>query len=56
MKRDITPREEAERFKKLQDTLVLMHLNFELVQSVEEDEDEWPGRSEEIIKIINQKS
>jgi len=54
MKRNITPREEAERFKKLQDTLGINAFKFRIGAECGRDEDEWPGRSEEIIKIINQ--
>ena len=54
MKRDITPRDESERFKKLQDTLGINAFKFRIGAECGRGEDEWPGRSEEIIKIINQ--
>ena len=53
MKRDITPIQEAERFKKLQDTLGINAFKFRLGSECGRGKDEWPGRSEEIIKVIN---
>ena len=53
MKRDIKPIEEAERFKKLQDTLGINAFKFRIGAECGRGQDEWPGRSEEIIKVIN---
>ena len=53
MKRDITPIDEAERFKKIEDTLGINAFKFRLGAECGRGEDEWPGRSEEIIKVIN---
>ena len=53
MKRDITPQDEAVRFKKLQDTLGITAFKFRLGSECGRGQDEWPGRSEEIIKIMN---
>ena len=53
MKRDITPIDEAERFKKLEDTLGINAFKFRIGAECGRGEDEWPGRSEEIIKVIN---
>lgn len=53
MKRDITPIQEAERFKKLEDVFGIDAFKFRLGAECGRGEDEWPGRSEEIIKVIN---
>ena len=53
MKRDIAPIEEAKRFKELEDTLGINAFKFRIGSECGRGEDEWPGRSEEIIKVIN---
>ena len=53
MKRDITPIEEAERFKKLEASLGINAFKFRIGAECGRGEDEWPGRSEDIIKVMN---
>ncbi len=53
MKRDITPQAEANRFMKLQDSLGINAFKYRIGSECGRGEDEWPGRSEEIIKIVN---
>ena len=53
MKRDITPIQEAERFKQLEDVFGINAFKFRLGAECGRGEDEWLGRSEEIIKVIN---
>jgi len=53
MKRDITPQDEAKRFMKLQDELGINAFKFRVGSECGRGEDEWPGRSEEIINVIN---
>ena len=53
MKRDIEPIKEAERFKKLEDTLGINAFKFRVGAECGRNQDEWRGRSEEIIKLIN---
>jgi L-alanine-DL-glutamate epimerase-like enolase superfamily enzyme len=53
MKRDITPQAEADRFKKLEDEKGINAFKFRIGAECGRGEDEWPGRSEEIIKVIN---
>ncbi len=52
MKRDITPAEEAERFKRLRDQQGFDAFKFRVGAEVGRNRDEWPGRTEEIIPTI----
>ncbi len=52
MKRDITPAEEAERFKRLRDEKGFDAFKFRVGAEVGRNRDEWPGRSEEIVATI----
>ncbi|GAB5468287.1 MAG: galactarate dehydratase [Rhodospirillales bacterium] len=52
MKRDITPEQEAERFKRLRDTFGFDAFKFRVGAEVGRDRDEWPGRTEEIIPSL----
>ncbi len=52
MKRDITPADEAERFKKLRDRHGFDAFKFRIAAEYGHDVDEWPGRTEEIVPTI----
>lgn len=52
MKRDITPTQEAERFKRLRDEFGFDAFKFRVGAECGRDKDEWPGRTEEIIPTI----
>ncbi len=52
MKRDITPEDEADRFMKLQDIHGYNAFKFRVGAECGWDQDEWPGRTEEIIPAI----
>ncbi len=52
MKRDITPDQEAERFKRLRGEQGFDAFKFRVGAEVGRNQDEWPGRSEEIIPTI----
>ena len=52
MKRDITPAQEAERFKRLQGEFGFDAFKFRVAAEYGYDVDEWPGRTEEIIPTI----
>lgn len=52
MKRDITPKDEAERFKRLRDECGFDAFKFRIGAEVGRNQDEWPGRTEEIIPTI----
>lgn len=52
MKRDITPEQEAERFKRLRDTHGFDAFKFRVAAEYGHDVDEWPGRTEAIIPTI----
>jgi len=52
MKRDITPGEEALRFKRLRDEKGFDAFKFRVGSEVGRDRDEWPGRTEEIIATM----
>lgn len=54
MKRDITPNHEAERFKRLRDEKGFDAYKFRVGAEVGRDQDEWPGRTEEIVPMIRQ--
>ena len=52
MKRDISPRDEAERFKRLRQEFGFDAFKFRVGAEVGRGQDEWPGRTEEIIPLI----
>jgi len=52
MKRDITARDEAERFKRLREEKGFDAFKFRIGAEVGRDRDEWPGRTEEIVPTI----
>ncbi|MEM8915599.1 MAG: mandelate racemase/muconate lactonizing enzyme family protein, partial [Pseudomonadota bacterium] len=52
MKRDITPADEAERFVRLRDAHGFDAFKFRIGAEVGRNQDEWPGRTEEIIPTI----
>lgn len=52
MKRDITPADEAERFKALRDDYGFDAFKFRVGSEVGRNEDEWPGRTEAIIPAM----
>ena len=53
MKRDIKPFDEAERFKKLFNNKGINAFKFRVGSECGRGKDEWDGRTEEIVKIIN---
>ncbi|CAK7261245.1 MULTISPECIES: mandelate racemase/muconate lactonizing enzyme family protein [unclassified Shinella] len=52
MKRDITPADEAERFRRLRGEYGFDAFKFRVGAECGRDRDEWPGRTEEIIPAI----
>ncbi|MEM8731907.1 MAG: mandelate racemase/muconate lactonizing enzyme family protein [Pseudomonadota bacterium] len=52
MKRDITPREEADRLARLRDSHGYDAFKFRIGAEVGRDQDEWPGRTEEIVPLM----
>ena len=52
MKRDITPKDEAERFLRLRDEKGFDAFKFRVGAEVGRNQDEWPGRTEEIVPTI----
>jgi L-alanine-DL-glutamate epimerase-like enolase superfamily enzyme len=54
MKRDITPADEAERFKRLRDQYGFDAFKFRIGAEVGRNTDEWPGRTETIVPAIRQ--
>ena len=52
MKREITPEAEAERFLRLRDEFGYDAFKFRVGKECGHDEDEWPGRTEEIVPTI----
>ena len=52
MKRDITPADEAERFRRLRDEYGFDAFKFRVGAEVGRNADEWPGRTEEIVPTI----
>jgi L-alanine-DL-glutamate epimerase-like enolase superfamily enzyme len=52
MKRDITPADEAERFRRLRGEHGFDAFKFRVGAEVGRNQDEWPGRTEEIIPTI----
>ena len=54
MKRDISPRDEADRFLRLRERHGYDAFKFRVGAECGRDRDEWPGRSEEIVKTVRQ--
>lgn len=54
MKRDITPRDEATRLSGLRDRFGFDAFKFRIAAECGHDVDEWPGRSEEIVKVMSE--
>ena len=52
MKRDITPQQEAQRFQRLRDVHGYDAFKFRVGAECGRNQDEWPGRTEEIIPTI----
>ena len=52
MKRDITPKDEAQRFLRLRDQHGFDAFKFRIGAEYGHDKDEWPGRTEEIVPTI----
>jgi L-alanine-DL-glutamate epimerase-like enolase superfamily enzyme len=52
MKRDITPKDEADRLVRLRDEYGFDAFKFRVGAEVGRDQDEWPGRSEEIVPTM----
>ncbi|CAN0498313.1 unnamed protein product, partial [Discosporangium mesarthrocarpum] len=52
MKRDITPQDEAARFVQLRDEKGFDAFKWRVGAEVGRDQDEWPGRSEEIVPTV----
>lgn len=52
MKRDITPKKEAERLSKLRDNHGFNAFKFRIGSECGNGEDEWAGRTEEIINVV----
>lgn len=52
MKRDITPKDEAARFLALRDEQGFDAFKFRVGAEVGRDRDEWPGRSEDIVRTV----
>ncbi len=52
MRRDISPREEAERFDRLRDEQGFEAFKFRIGKECGHDQDEWPGRTEAIVPEI----
>ncbi len=52
MKRDITPKDESERLKKLREQFGYDAFKFRVGAECGHDVDEWPGRTEEIVPAV----
>ncbi len=52
MKRDIAPQDEAKRFLKLRDEYGFDAFKWRVGAECGRDQDEWPGRTEEIIPVV----
>ena len=52
MKRDITPQQEADRLCRLRDEKGFDAFKFRIAAECGHDVDQWPGRSEEIVKTM----
>lgn len=55
MRRDITPADEADRLVRLRDDLGFDAFKFRVGAEVGRDQDEWPGRTEEIIPVMRKR-
>ncbi len=53
MKRDISPRDEADRLVRLRDTLGFTAFKWRVAAECGRDVDEWPGRTEEIVPTVS---
>ena len=54
MRRDITPEAEAERLLRLRDAFGYKAFKFRVGKECGHDEDEWPGRTEQIVPALRQ--
>ncbi|WP_299371852.1 mandelate racemase/muconate lactonizing enzyme family protein [uncultured Kiloniella sp.] len=54
MRRDITPEEEAERFVALREQFGYTSFKFRVGRECGHDVDQWPGRTEEIVKKVRE--
>ena len=54
MKRDITPKDEAERFVRLRDLFGYDAFKFRIGSECGHDRDEWPGRTDEIVPTVRE--
>jgi L-alanine-DL-glutamate epimerase-like enolase superfamily enzyme len=54
MKRDITPQQEAERMLGLREQFGYHSFKFRIARECGHDIDQWPGRSEEIVKTMRE--
>jgi len=52
MKRDITPRAEADRFVRLRDERGFDAFKWRIAAECGRDVDEWPGRTEEVVPVV----
>jgi L-alanine-DL-glutamate epimerase-like enolase superfamily enzyme len=52
MRRDITPKEEAERLVRLQDKYGFRAFKIRIANNFGKDMDKWPGRTEEIVPTV----
>lgn len=52
MRRDITPRDEADRFVRLRDRDGFTAFKFRIGSEVGHDADEWPGRTEAVVETV----
>ena len=52
MKREITPEDEADRLCRLRDEFGFDAFKFRVAAECGRDVDEWPGRTEEIVKVV----
>ncbi len=52
MRRDVTPRDEAERFARLRDRDGFEAFKFRIGKECGHDADEWPGRTDEIVPAV----
>jgi L-alanine-DL-glutamate epimerase-like enolase superfamily enzyme len=53
MKRDITPADEAKRFLRLRDEKGFDAFKWRVGRECGRDQDEWPGRTEEIVPLVS---
>ena len=52
MKRDISPKDEAERLVRLRDTFGFDAFKWRVAAECGRDVDEWPGRTEEVVPVV----